>query len=128
MLKKYTDCCGQSYEYSKKETLISDLCQHLQMLKKEYGEAKKTNPRTPERNFKGILSINTSDGREEWCMSISVGEQLTINTLVLRLNENHISYFGEELKRTPTDTSYNKCRNITEFRGFLKGEVGITNG
>ena len=123
MLDRYYMQCGNSYYYASKKGLISDLCSHLQTLKKRYIELKKINRRANRIQFKTIMIIDNP--HEEWFFNIYVGEDFLINLCMLkRPNEEHIKYWGEELKRTRDDTSYNICEKITDFRAWANGEIG----
>lgn len=116
MLKKYINKFGQTYVYCTKESFISDLCSHLQELKKTC----KTGA-----CFHQIMKLENKEVNEEWYFTIRIKEDFTISSCIYKNCKTNktCKYFGEELKKSHNDTGYNKCRNITEFRQFLKYEV-----
>lgn len=123
MLKKYYANYGHSYHYKNKKLFISDLCQTLQTLKKQYIQTKKINRRTKRIQFKVIMILDNP--HEEWFFNIYVGEDFEINLCMLRLdNDKQIKFWSEDLKITKNDTSYNICKNITYFRKWLNDTVG----
>lgn len=123
MLNKYYARYGNSYYYKNKKTFISDLCQQLQALKKQYIENKKINRKTNRIQFKTIMILDNP--HEEWFFNIYVGEDFLINLCMLNKKEYQLKYWGEELKRTKDDVSYNICENITYFRKWANDEIGM---
>ena len=123
MLTKYIDKFNGMFIYHSKDHLISDICQELQSTKKSLGSCRATLLHQTMVLKHPYLAFPN----EKWTFDIIVrdNEFVICKCLLTDLNRNTtIAYFGEELKFSRNDDTYNKCRNITEFRTFLKFEVG----
>ena len=114
--------CATTVHFTSKKAFISQICKDLQKLKKDYVENKCRIPRA----YNKIVYLDYKNGKKyRWFFTITVRDTFTVELCAVHEegNDKVLSYFSSDLKRFKGDETYNVCRNITEFREFLKREV-----
>lgn len=109
-----------------KRAFITQICNDLQTVKKEYLSDKRYSKKA--RQYKRVFYVTYKDLRKfEWFINIYVTDVFTIQLCMVqettKPNASIFHYFDKDLMTSKNDTTYNVCRNITEFREFLKREV-----
>lgn len=124
-MNRYTHKKGGTYYYRDKKAFITDLCEELQRVRKEYLEHKK------ERGFCNTYWLNNKfdlmvgKHLEWWHFQIYINEVFTVKECTADIGTPNGVIHGIKYCCNPNCHGEldNVFRNITEFREFLTREV-----
>ena len=113
-----------TYCYRDKNALITDLCEEMQRVRKEYLEHKKERGHWNTYWLNKKLELFVDKHFEWWHFQIYINDVFTVKECVARIGSSNgvatVKYCCNQNSHGEFD---NVFRNITEFRAFITREI-----
>ncbi len=124
-MNRYHHKSGATYCYRDKKALITDLCEEMQRVRKEYLEHKKERGTWNTYWLHKKFELLVGKHLEWWDFQIDINDVFTVRECVADIGTPNGVIHGIKYCCNPNSHGEldNVFRNITEFRAFITREI-----